>query len=124
MTKVVHSKDCGNSPKNQLAENLAVALIEGDQRTVSQLVTDDIIWSIIGGESILGRGAVLRALPMVNDTPDGMLTVLHVVTHGKSGAVNGTFQHPAGSMSFCEVFEFSNAKGTSVSRITSYRIKG
>jgi len=124
MTKIVRSKDCGNSPKNQLVENLAVALVMGDHRTVSQLVTDNIYWSIIGNEAIKGRGAVLQALPVVNDTPEATLTVLHVVTHGKAGAVNGTFQHPAGSMSFCEVFEFSNAKGTSVSRISSYRIKG
>lgn len=123
MTKVVRSNDCGNYPKNQLVENLAVALSTGDHRTVSELVTDDVQWSIVGGETLQGREAVLQALPQVAAAPVVTLTVLHVVTHGKSGAVNGTVQHRTGSVGFCDVFEFSNTRGTSVSRITSYRIK-
>jgi hypothetical protein len=121
MTKIVRSKDCGNSPKNRLAENLAVALLAGDDKTVTELTTDDVEWIMVGGEILHGRGAVLRALPKVVGAPV-TLTVSHVMTHGKSGAVDGTVLHRAGSARFCEVFEFSNAKGTRVNRIISYRI--
>lgn len=122
MTKVVRSKDCGNSPKNQLAENLAVALWTGDLRTVADLVTDDVQWSVVGGEALHGREAVLRALPDVNGAPVATLTVSHVVTHGRAAAVDGTVQYRGGTRGFCDVFEFGSAKGTSVSRIISYRI--
>jgi hypothetical protein len=90
MTKIVRSTDCGNSPKNQLIENLAVALSTGDRRTVTGLVTDDVQWNIVGGESWRGREAVLQALQDVGGKSIVQLTVLHVVTHGKAGAVNGT----------------------------------
>lgn len=123
MTKIVRSKDCGNSPKNPLVENLAVALSTGDHRMVSELVTDDVQWSIVGGKVLRGREAVLQALSKVACVPIATLTVLHVVTHGRSGAVNGKVQHSAGGVGFCDVFEFSTPKGTNVSRITSYRLK-
>jgi hypothetical protein len=122
MTKIVRSKDCGNSPKNQLVENLAVALATGDRRTAASLVTDDVQWNIVGGEVLSGRETVLRALLDVNGKAIVQLTVLHVVTHGKAGAVNGTVQFRDTEQGFCDVFEFSNAKATNVSQITSYRI--
>jgi hypothetical protein len=124
MTKVVRSQDCGNSPKNQLVENLTVALATGDHPTVAGLVTDDVQWRIIGGEVLHGREAVLRALQDVNGKSIAQLTVSHVVTHGKAGAVNGAVWFRDATREFCDVFEFGNAKGTSVSQITSYRIGG
>jgi hypothetical protein len=122
MMRILRSKDCGNSPKNQLVENLAVALSTGDRRTVSELVTDDVRWSIVGADVFHGREAALQELERVNGDSIVELTVEHVVTHGKSGAVNGTIKYRSRTRAFCDVFEFGNAKGTSVSQITSYRI--
>jgi hypothetical protein len=52
------------------------------------------------------------------------VTIHHVVTHGKAGAVNGTMKLKDGrSRQFCDVHEFTNAKGTSVRAITSYVIE-
>jgi hypothetical protein len=122
MTRVVRSKDCGNSPKNQLVEDLAVALSTGDRGTVARLVTDDAQWRVIGGNTLRGREAVLQAIEHVDRGSIVMLTVWHVITHGKSGAVNGTIQNADGTREFCDVFEFESAKGTSISQVTSYRI--
>ncbi|MBN1315770.1 MAG: hypothetical protein JXA42_09890 [Anaerolineales bacterium] len=58
---IVQSADCGNSPKNRLVENPAVALSIGDYLTVSSLATDDVLWRIVGEKS-QGREAVLQAL--------------------------------------------------------------
>lgn len=122
MTKIVRSRDCGNSPKNLLIENLAVALVTGDRRTAASLLTADVQWNIVGGKVLSGREAVLQELEDVNSKSIVQLTVWHAVTHGKAGAVNGLVQFRETTQGFCDVFEFSSAKGTSVSQITSYRI--
>ncbi len=90
MTKVIRSADCGNSPKNRLVENLAVALATGDLRAVSGLVAGDVEWTVVGGGVFRGREAVLQALERVGGDSILKLIVRHVVTHGKSGAVDGT----------------------------------
>ena len=50
------------------------------------------------------------------------LTIDHVVTHGRAGAVDGSLTFAGRAARFCDVFDFSNAKGSSVSRIISYRV--
>jgi hypothetical protein len=122
MTKIVRSQDCGNSPKNQLVENLAVALSTGDDRAASGLITEEVQWEIVGSGTLRGRESVLQTLRDLNGQAIVQLTILHVVTHGKSGAVNGTVRFPDAERCFCDVFEFGNAKATRVSRIMSYRI--
>jgi hypothetical protein len=48
----------------------------------------------------------------------------HIATHGKAGAVNGTTKLKNGkTRAFCDVYEFSGAKGTSIKEITSYVIE-
>ena len=48
------------------------------------------------------------------------LTIRHAVTHGKAGAVDGSIKSEDGrSHAFCDVYEFSSAKGTTVKEITS-----
>lgn len=122
MTKIERSEMCGNSPKNQRVEDLAVALATADRRVVSELVTNEAQWRIVGGGVVRGREAILQALEMINGDSFVKMIVEHVLTHGKSGAVNGTICYQAKTRSFCDIFEFSNAKGTAVSQITSYQI--
>lgn len=87
MTKIIRSKDCGNSPKNQLVEDLTVALLTHDLQTAAALTTEDVQWHLANGKSIHGREAVLKEAENVRSIQK--LTVLHALTHGKSGAVNG-----------------------------------
>jgi hypothetical protein len=119
---VVRSKDCGNSPKNGLVEDLAVALATGDVDTVAKLTIDDAQWRIIGVGELRGRDAIVTALPRLVGRENTKLEITHVMSHGKAGAVNGIIERNGGITDFCDVFELANAKGTSVARITSYRI--
>lgn len=123
MPTIERSDDCGNSPKNKLVEDLAVALLTRDTKVVSDLVTNDVEWSVAGGKTITGREAVLGSLDTVNEPVIEELVVFHAVTHGKAGAVNGKVRARSGSADFCHVFEFSSAKGTAVKGITSFLIK-
>lgn len=122
MSTVVRSGDCGNSPKNQLVENLAVALSMADGGVVSDLVSDDAHWTLVGGGAWHGRDAILRRLEQGDSTPVVRLTVAHVVSHGNSGAADGVVEREDLRSAFCHVFEFTSARGTSVSAITTYEV--
>lgn len=122
MSKIVRSPDCGNSPKNQLAETLAIALLTNELETQSDLVTEDVQWNIVGEKSIYGRKAVLHEQEAIRSRPILKLTVIHAITHGKSGAVNGEVQYESSTEGFCFVLDFANAKGTCVRQITSYHV--
>jgi hypothetical protein len=62
--------------------------------------------------------------PIPNPSLIAILTIHHVVTHGKAGSVDGILQlQDGGSVAFCDVYEFTNAKGTAVRAITSYLIE-
>ena len=122
MTIIERSKDCGNSPKNQLVEDLTVAISTGDGQTASHLITDDAQWKILGGEVFDGREAILQALELTDSNSVLRLTIWHVLSHGKTGAANGTILYQNSERNFCHVIEFANAKGISVRAITSYQI--
>ena len=124
MTRVIAAEDCGNSPKNLFVASLATAFAKGDTRFILGSVTDDIRWQIVGQQLVQGKEAFAEALQRMTCDKVAELTLGHVVTHGKAGAVNGTQKLEGGrTRAFCEVYEFSGAKGTRVSAITSYVIE-
>lgn len=124
MTRVITSEDCGNSPKNIFVQDLTIALAKGDSKFVLDNVTDDIRWNRIGDELIDGKNNFAEALKKSKDNKTAQLTIHHVATHGKAGAVNGTSKLKNGKThAFCDVYEFSNAKGTAIKEITSYIIE-
>ena len=131
-SKITLREDCGNSPKNEFVQKLTVAFATGDADSVAERVSDDVRWNIVGIGPIVGKAAVTAVFGNPNREPLTELFVDKVVTHGKAGAVNGTFvlSEDRGngkwrnkSYSFCYVYEFVNAKGNSVKEITTYIIQ-
>ena len=123
MTKVIVGEDCGNSPKNIFLKELTAAFAKGDSKYLLAHVTDDIHWNIVGYGSIEGKDEFANTLKQMKDVKVKSVTIHHIATHGKSGFVNGTTQLEDGKTStFCDVYEFSNAKGSAVKEITSYVI--
>ena len=124
MTKIIKSDDCGNSPKNLLVESISIALARGDGRSLSGSVTDDIRWNIIGTDLLQGKEGFDARLEQLKNDKVTEIVIQHVATHGKAGAVNGTKKLKNGkTYAFCDVYEFSGVKGTSVQEITSYVIE-
>ena len=123
MTKVIVGEDCGNSLKNIFIKELTVAFAKGDLKYILARVTDEIRWNIVGYGSMDGKDAFANALKQMKSIKVEAVTIHHIATHGKSGFVNGTTQLEDGTTStFCDVYEFSNAKGAAVKEITSYVI--
>jgi hypothetical protein len=123
MPRIISQADCGNSPKNILLEKLTIAYAEGDTDFILNHVTNDISLTLVGKKTQQGKAAFGAALEQRKTNPIAELTIQHVLTHGKAGAVNGTTRSADGvTRAFCDVYEFNNAKGSAVKTITSYVI--
>jgi hypothetical protein len=124
MTKIIVSEDCGNSPKNLFIEKLTAAFAKRDVKFILGNVTDDIRWNIVGDVLIEGKDNLARALERMKSEKVAELSIRHIATHGKAGAVDGTVILEDGIIrAFCDVYEFNGAKGTVVKEITSYVIE-
>ena len=120
--KIRRSGDCGNSPKNVFVEDLTIALAKRDARALDAKLTNDVRWTLAGGSTVHGKPALNEAL--AGGEPIARLTIAHVVTHGRAGAVNGTLEDAQGRIrDFCNVYEFGSAKGDSVGAITAYLVE-
>lgn len=119
MSDIQRSRDCGNSPKNQFAENIAISIELGDADFLGEVLAPDAEWELEDG-SQLDAEASRSHLEASRQKPDS-LVIDHVVTHGKSGAVNGTAEGAGRpTRRFCHVVEFSNTKCDKVRRLISY----
>jgi hypothetical protein len=124
MTRVIISEDCGNSPKNTFVEKLVIAIAKGDSKFMFASVTDDIRWNFVGGRQIGGKADFIKAFEQMKNNKVLELSIDHIATHGKAGAVDGKIKMESGkTFGFCDVFEFNGAKATSICAITSYVIE-
>lgn len=120
MTEIRKSGDCGNSPKNRLLQELVIAFARGDGSRVAEVVTEEVRWQPVGGKAVQGVETVCRAV--TRHGPATRLTIAHVVSHGRAGAVDGVVEFGRKRRAFCHVFEFGSAKGDRVRGITSFSI--
>jgi hypothetical protein len=120
MTDIKRSEHCGNSPKNQLLQNLVIALARADVSEISELVTSDVRWLSVGRKAVSGAEAVSKAITRYG--PATRITIDQVISHGKAGAVNGVVEFGRKRRAYCYVFEFGSAKGSNVRGITSYSV--
>ena len=115
--QVQGSKDCGNSPKNKFAQDVAVALECGEAEP--SMFSEDMVWENPKTDPITGKRSVLEH---IGDRPrPTSVTVQHAISHGKVGAASGevTFANRH-TRRFCHVFEFTTAKANCVAVIRSY----
>ena len=116
-TKVEGSGDCGNSPKNKLAQDIAVGLETG--ALSADLLADDVVWQGPDGKEIEGVEAVLTALGRVKAPKQ--IKVDHAISHGKVGAANGvTTARNGKARGFAHVIGFTSTSAKKVAEIWSY----
>jgi hypothetical protein len=118
MIKVKRSKDCDNSPKNRFAQEIAIALETGNAEFIEEVLVENASAVLRNGEEL----ALEKYLDVVGAAAKPTKTVIdRVITHGKAGAVDGVSHFKSGDrLRFCHVIHFANAKGNSVSRVSSY----
>ena len=112
MTTIQRSADCGNSPKNKLVEDLAIAFETGTPET--DVLAGDVRWNRADGHCLSGSAAVSDGI--ASTTPPGNLVIERVSSHGKVGSALGR----ADSRTFAHFFEFASAAAKAVVRIDSF----
>lgn len=123
MTKIFVETDCGNSPKMKFLRDFNIAIAKRDTPFLLDCVVEEITWNLVGERQIVGKTEFEEALMQMYDGEIAQLTIHSVMSHGKAGAVNGELVLADGqTIAFCDVYEFSNAKGSSLKAITSYSI--
>jgi hypothetical protein len=58
--RIIPSADCGNSPKNTLLQDIAIAFAKRDTDFLSGHVTDDVRWEVVGTPVVEGLAGLIR----------------------------------------------------------------
>ncbi|MBV7409123.1 hypothetical protein [Maritimibacter sp. DP1N21-5] len=117
MTRIARSPDCGNSPKNQRALEIALALM-GQESIEPDTFVEGASWEHPDG-AIVGRAAIVARLAAL--APYDWIELSEVVTHGKAGSVSGRFQRPEENPKlFCHVIRFTSASARQIAQIVSF----
>lgn len=124
MTKIISTPNCGNSPKMELLTQFNIAFAKADVEFLTEYVTDDIEWNIIGERHIIGKSQFIEHLESIKCEKVAELTICQVLSHGKEGAANGLLKTQNGQKySFADFYRFHGAKNVKIKAITSYCIK-
>lgn len=121
MTKIISSPNCGNSPKMEFLKQFNIAFAECNIAFLTEHVTHDIVWNIIGDKKIEGIEAFREELEKIQSAKANELILNQILSHGKEGAANGLMTMENGNQyAFSDFYMFQSAKGEKVKAITSY----
>lgn len=124
MTKIISSPNCGNSPKMEFLKEFNIAFAEGNVKFLTESVTDEIIWNIIGDRKIEGSENFAKELEKMKEQKTTELILDQILSHGKEGAANGIIKIQNGKKyAFSDFYTFNNTKGRKLKSITSYLIE-
>lgn len=124
MTKIISSPNCGNSPKMEFLKEFNIAFAEGNVKFLTESVTDEIIWNIIGDRKIEGSENFAKELEKMKEQKTTELILDQILSHGKEGAANGIIKIQNGKRyAFSDFYTFNNTKGRKLKSITSYLIE-
>lgn len=124
--KVNCKEDCGNAPLKEKLRDLNIAFGKGDVPAISDQLTDDIEWEMVGDRTLSGKQSVLQELDKMKEYTASELTIDHIITHGKAASCNGRFvmKNNGDKYAFCDVYEFDKSgKNARIKRMQSFGIK-
>ncbi|WP_163538358.1 nuclear transport factor 2 family protein [Gracilibacillus sp. YIM 98692] len=101
------------------------AFVYQDNETILESVTDDIVWRMVGIDTIKGKENLEQALGEMNSTDHFDLEIEHLITHGKEAAVNGMIHATKKDgeqkhYSFCDIYKLNKHKDGKIKEIISY----
>lgn len=124
MTKITSSPNCGNSPKMEFLKKFNIAFAQGNSDFLSESVTDEIVWNIVGDRKITGKENYFEELEKMKSEKVSELILDQILSHGKEGAANGIMKLQNGKKyAFSDFYIFKNAKSKDLKSITSYVIE-
>ncbi len=124
MPKITINADCGDARNKLLLRDLNIAFARADVEAILALMSDDIVWRMVGADVAEGKDAVRQALEAMQDAVASELVIDSIITQGSEGAVNGEIRIAGGgSYAFCDVVQFARAAGNTIKTLTSYAIE-
>ncbi|MDZ7717258.1 MAG: nuclear transport factor 2 family protein [Balneolaceae bacterium] len=122
--KVIVEEDCGNAPNKILLRDFKTAFVNKDLDALSNYVTNNITWQIMGEKKIKGIDNFKKYLDGMDSTTITELELNHIITNGKSCAMEGIIRRKdRPNNSFSEVYKLRGGKNPAIKEMTSYVIE-
>lgn len=122
--KIIVEEDCGNAPNKILLRDFKTAFVNKNLGTISNYVTDDVTWQIMGGKQLEGIDDFKKYLEEMDGTTITELELNHIITNGTSCAVEGVIRREGGmNDSFSEVYKLRGGKNPKIKKMTSYVVE-
>ena len=123
--KVVCTVSCRNSPKKMLLLDLFKAFAKSEFEFISDHITDDVHWRIVGKSFIERKNEVLDQLNIARKGDITHIELFNIITHGNVAAVNGVIKKKSGDQTeFCHVYTFKSAGKHIIKEMRSYVVEG
>ncbi|WP_243297528.1 nuclear transport factor 2 family protein [Bacillus litorisediminis] len=122
--KVIAPADCGNSPRKFLLKDMIIAFARNDIDFITKYTADNVCWNIVGFKTVSGINEVIELLQRRNTDKMIEINIHTIITHGKTGAVNGILKSgDSKAYEFCNVYHFISTGKNTIKEITSYVIQ-
>lgn len=117
--KVIHSKNCENSPKNTLVEQIAIELLCGEKVNESIYADTVRIRSNSGEEDCLKKDIKPKIFRLVHE---GIREVVveSTISHGSMGFSSLRLKYDKATIDIGILIEFNSAAAKFVTRISLY----
>lgn len=111
--------------KENFIKSFNEAFAKNDSDFILASMSEKVVWDFIGDWRIEGKEAVKKALEEMCDVETLEMSILNIVTHGKSAAAHGTMKikGPMGELKnfgFSDFYEFDGFKSPKIRKMTSY----
>lgn len=111
--------------KENLIKSFNEAFAKNDSSFILANMGEDVIWEFVGDWRIEGKEAVKEALQEMFCIETLELSILKIITHGKSAAAHGKMKikEPSGEIKdfgFSDFYEFDSYKSARIRKMTSY----
>lgn len=120
-TEIKLPTDCGNAPRIGIVGDLAVNWAMGDEDAVSEWLTEEAIWTLVGGGTYNGLTAAGRTGPPFE--PE-RVEIISVITHGRLASCDGYLEAGGRRLDFSHALRFaSTSKTAKIAELRSYCIE-
>lgn len=112
--------DCGNAPRVGIVGDFVAGWAEGNLEAASELLADDVRWTLVGAATGIGTDGIPSVLPPFS--PD-RLVILSIVTHGRLASCDGYLEAARKRVGFSHAIRFAGASKTAkIAEVRSYCI--
>ncbi|MTI48081.1 nuclear transport factor 2 family protein [Sporosalibacterium faouarense] len=121
--KIICDEDCGNAPKKLFLREFILAWVKNNLTFIEKNISESVCWNIIGDRSVQGKTNFLDTYKQIQTYFVKEIEISTIITHGKTGAINGNFTYEQGKIDFCHVLTFTSAgRNGKIKKLTTYEI--